>query len=495
MRITKTDYMEYTLCPKNLWLKKHKPKLFENIPITDFQKEIILNGQIVDEASMALFPAGKLVTSKNLDPLNYSKELIAKKSITIFQASFEWDDFFARTDILYFDEDTDSWSLYEVKSTNSVKKTPYNHIKDLAFQKLVLKSNNVHIGHVGVIHLNKEYQRNGLLDYDQLFEETDVTNDVQDIEDIVRTEMNDMKKYLGAPEKSGCDCLYKGRSAQCQTFSYSNPYVPEYSVHNISRIGTRKKILTDWINRGIYAIENIDNPEVLNGYPSFQYLAHIKGKAVVDSNEILRTFNDLEFPIHFLDYETYTTAIPKFDRCWPWQQMPFQYSVHVLNNDGSLEHKEYILKEPSKDMTLALVENLAEDMNGHGTVVVWYAPFETTRNNELATLHPEYSGFLSNMNDHIFDLMKMFSDGHYVDPAFKGSNSIKDVLPVLIPDLAYTDLEIQSGTEAPIIWNQFIDQQLEPSEQKAIENNLLEYCKRDTLAMVKIYQFLKALSK
>ena len=100
-------------------VKKHKPDLFENIPITDFQKEIILNGQIVDEASMALFPAGELVSSKNLDPLGYSKELIAKKSIAIFQASFEWDDFFVRTDILCFDEGTESWSLYEVKSTNS----------------------------------------------------------------------------------------------------------------------------------------------------------------------------------------------------------------------------------------------------------------------------------------------------------------------------------------------------------------------------------------
>ena len=91
--------------------------------------------------------------------------------------------------------------------------------------------------------------------------------------------------------------------SQCQTFSYSNPYVPDYSVHNISRIGTRKKILTDWINRGIYSIENIDNPEVLNGFPSFQYLAHMRGGAVVGSREILRILNDLEFPIYFLDYE------------------------------------------------------------------------------------------------------------------------------------------------------------------------------------------------
>jgi len=97
------------------------------------------------------------------------------------------------------------------------------------------------------------------------------------------------------------------------------------------------------------------------------------------------------------------------------------------------------------------------------------------------------------MNDRIFDLMKIFSGGHYVDPAFKGSNSIKDVLPVLIPDLAYTDLEIQSGTEAPINWKKFIGQQLEPAEQKLIEKNLLEYCKLDTLAMVRIYQFLKGL--
>ena len=142
MRITKTDYMEYTLCPKNLWLKKHKPELFESIPISDFENEIILNGQIVDEASMSLFSDGELVTSKTLDQLNYSKELISKKSNTIFQASFEWGNFFVRTDVLHFDTETENWSLYEVKATNSVKKSPYSHIKDLVFQKLVLRVHN-----------------------------------------------------------------------------------------------------------------------------------------------------------------------------------------------------------------------------------------------------------------------------------------------------------------------------------------------------------------
>lgn len=493
MRITKTDYMEYTICPKNLWLKKHRRELFENIEISEFEKEVILNGQIVEGASMNLFPGGELANAKNEDQLSNSKELLTKRNRAIFQASFEWDNFFVRTDILHFDEEAENWSLYEVKATNSLKKSPYSHIKDLTFQKLVLKSNDVNIGHVGVIHLNGEYRRSGELDYDELFEETDVTNDVQEMENIVSTEMNDMKRYLDESEKPGCGCLYKGRSSQCQTFSYSNPYVPDYSVHNISRIGNSKKILTDWINRKIYSIDGIDNPEVLKGYQSFQYLAHIKGQAVIGSKEILRILNDLEFPIHFLDYETYMTAIPEFDRCWPWQQIPFQYSIHVLHEDGLLEHKEYLIKEPSGDITLELMENLVEDVNDSGSIVVWYAPFERTRNSELAALHPKYSGFVSNVNDRIFDLMKIFSDGHYVDPAFKGSNSIKSVLPVLVPDLLYTDLAIQTGSDAPVNWKKMISKGLGRAEQMVIEENLLEYCKLDSLAMVRIYEFLKSL--
>ena len=491
MRITKTDYMEYTLCPKNLWLKKHKPTLFENIPLTDFQKEIILNGQIVDEASMILFPDGELATSKDIDQLHYSKQLVANKNITIFQASFEWGNFFVRTDVLHFDQEAENWSLYEVKATNSVKKSPHSHIKDLTFQKLVLEANDITVGRVGVIHLDGDYRRVGELDYRALFQETDVTDDVHKMESTVSVEMSDLEKYLDGPEKSGCACLYKGRSAQCPTFSYSNPSVPDYSVHNISRIGNSKKTLADWINRDIYSIDDIDNPEVLKGYQSFQYLAHIKGQVIIDSKEILKNIRDLEFPIHFLDYETYSSAIPEFDRFGPWQQIPFQYSIHVLKEDGSLEHKEYLITELSEDITFGLVERLSEDIYEKGSVVVWYAPFEKTRNSELAALHSEYSDFLYKVNDRIFDLMKIFSDGYYVDPDFHGSNSIKSVLPVLVPDLLYTDLEIQTGSDAPVNWKKMMSLESGGTEQQVIEENLLEYCKLDSLAMVRIYEFLK----
>ena len=494
MRITKTDYMEYTMCPKNFWLKKHKPEIFEGIGISEFQKEIILNGQIVDKGSMNLFPDGELVKTENhIGLLDYSKELVAKRNGTIFQASFERNGFFARPDILHFNEEIGSWELYEVKATNSVKKSPNSHIKDLAFQKIVLQYNDIDISHVGVIHLNREYRRHGELNYTNLFQETDVTIQVENEESIVNTEMTDLKNYLKMPEKQGCGCLYNGRNSQCQTFAYSNPQIPDYSVHNISRIGTSKKILADWINRNIYSIDDIDNPEVLKGYKHLQYIAHIEGQAIVNSQEILNILKDLEFPIHFLDYEAYSSAIPEFDGFTPWQHIPFQYSIHILNDDGSLEHREYLIKEPTNDITKSLVENLAKDVHDTGTIVVWYAPFEKSRNKDMAMMHPEYSDFIGNLNNRIFDLMKVFSDGHYVDPGFRGSNSLKSVLPVLVPHLSYTDLEIQSGIDAPVNWKKMISKETDPLEKKNLEKQLLEYCKLDTFAMVKIYEFLKNL--
>ena len=145
----------------------------------------------------------------------------------------------------------------------------------------------------------------------------------------------------------------------------------------------------------------------------------------------------------------------------------------------------------SKDITLELVERLAEDVNERGAVVVWWETFEKTRNSELAALHSEYSDFLYKVNDRIFDLMKIFSDGYYVDPDFHGSNSIKSVLPVLVPDLLYTDLEIQTGSDAPVNWKKMMSLESGGTEQQVIEENLLEYCKLDSLAMVRIYEFLK----
>jgi len=494
MQITKTDYLEYTFCKKNLWLKKHKPELFEDVELSDFEKKIIEEGNVADEEARNLFPGGVLVDSHGQDAVDDTKQYLDKKQEILFQATFAEDAFFIRADILVYDKEKDGYELYEVKATNSIKrKEPHHHINDLAFQKGVIEKGYINIIKTGVIHLNKEYKKVGKIDYQKLFITEDLTDEVLEAQETVNQEMSDIKEWLGMSEQKGCECLYRGTNAQCTTFKYSNPDVPEYSVHDIARIGASKKLFYEWIDKGIYKLEDIDNPEVLTGAKKAQYNAYILNKPIVDEVAIKETLDKLVFPLYFFDYEGFVSAIPMFDGFGAYEQTPFQYSLHIMQENGDIEHKEFLITDPQGDLTRPLVERMKEDIDPSGTVIAWYSSYEKQRNTKLAELHPDYAEFLENINEDMFDLMTIFSKNYYVDPAFKGSASIKKVLPVIVPELTYKSLHISKGDQASERWERMISQDTPEAEKKQIEEDLLTYCKMDTRAMVEIYRFLNNL--
>lgn len=494
MHLTKTDYLEYTYCKKNLWLKKHKPELFEDVELSEFEKKIIEEGNLADEAARNLFPDGKLINIVGVNAVPVTKKLLQKKPTVLFQGAFQYNDFYVQADILRYNDILKGWELYEVKATNDVKREiPHHHINDLAFQKIVIENDGLHIVKTGVIHLNGEYRQRGKVNYEELFIIAELTDEVLEAEELVRGQMDDIHTYMGMAEEKGCECLYRGRNNQCTTFAYSNPKVPEYSVHDINRIGGSKKLFYDWIDRGIYTLEEIDNPEKLKGAKKAQYDAYMAGKPLIDRDAIQKELGELIFPLHFFDYEGYSSAIPRFQGFGAYEQVPFQYSLHILHEDGTLEHKEYLITEPERDLTLPLVERMKEDFDDEGSVISWYKSYESQRNDKLAELHPNDADFLIGLNDRMFDLMTMFSKNYYVDARFKGSASIKNVLPVIVPELTYKALGIQKGDQAVERWERMVFADIHPKEKEDIAKDLLEYCKLDTLAMVRIYEFLKKL--
>jgi len=495
MNITKTDYLEYTFCRKNLWLHKHKPELFKGVELSDFEKKIIEEGNLADEAARHLFPEGQLINLVGKRAMPQTNNLLALKPPTLFQGAFMSDVFFVQADILNWNEALGGWELFEVKATNDVKREiPHHHVNDLAFQKQVIEGAGLKILKAGVIHLNSEYRQRGeKVDYQELFIVADLTDEVLESQDEVRVQMDEMKAYLLGPESKGCDCLYRGRSAQCTTFSYSWPDVPEYSVHDINRIGGSKKLFYDWIDRDIFALDDIDNPEKLKGAKKFQYDAYMAGEPLINREGIAELLGELVFPLQFFDYEGYSSAIPRFEGFGSYEQVPFQYSLHTLHENGEIEHKEYLVTEPTGDFTKLLIERMRKDMSSESTVISWYSTYEKQRNLKLAELHPEHAKFLEEINEGMFDLMTVFSKGNYVDAAFKGSSSIKKVLPVVVPHLTYKTLGIQKGDQAIERWEKMIDEATPQTEKDQIASDLLEYCKLDTFAMVEIYRFLLAL--
>jgi hypothetical protein len=216
------------------------------------------------------------------------------------------------------------------------------------------------------------------------------------------------------------------------------------------------------------------------------------GREIIDLNNIQLFLADLLYPLYFMDFETFQTAVPLYDGAKPYQQIPFQYSIHYKEyQTAPLKHFEF-LAETSGDPRIPFIEKLLNDINGKGDIIVYNKAFEITRLKELARDFPKYSKQINLLISRIKDLMLPFQKRFYYKPEMKGSHSIKNVLPALVPSLNYSGLNISEGSMASLSFEQLLyeDDLFRVNE---IRKDLLEYCKLDTLAMVKILEVLESL--
>jgi hypothetical protein len=488
--LTKTDFIQgYLQCPTHTWLKVHKPDAVTKIPLTDFEQQIIEQGIEVEDWARKLFPDGVLVESFKQQAIADTLELLEQGSKTIFQATFEGDDLYSMVDILSWDEAKQHWVINEVKGTTSKDVKKEVHEQDATFQYITLKEAGLNVGQVNLIELDKEFIKDGPIDPKKLLKITDITDKVLELEQDIRLRIADAKRILAretAPPE--CDCIYRSRANQCPTFAYNHPDVPAYSVHDICRIGASKKKLREMIDNGWYSIDDIPHEFELSKTQSPQVHVTKTNETIIQQEAIANMLAELTYPLYFLDYETFPSAIPVFDGCFPFQQVPFQYSLHTLHEPGGeYVHTEFLHTENSNPMQ-ALAEQLRNDIGNTGSVIVWNKKFEGMCNSDLANAIPELSEFLHGITNRFFDLMEPFSKQLYVHKDFKGSSSIKAVLPVLAAELNYKDLNISNGGMACSSWGQMVFDKHNNKEQ--IATDLLEYCKLDTWAMVRIWEEL-----
>ena len=287
-----------------------------------------------------------------------------------------------------------------------------------------------------------------------------------------------------------CLCIYRGRSSQCATFSYTHKHVPAYSVHDLVRIGSSRKKLVELIDRGILNIDDVPANFALSESQKNQIDAYRLGKPIVDSISIKDELDKLMYPLYFLDYESYAPSIPMFNGFKPYQQIPFQFSLYRVDNFGDKPiHYEYLHTSDS-DPSLEIIKKLKEFIGPRGNVIVWYKGFEQMINTELGERHPEHKEFLSDLNNRIYDLMEIFSKQMYVHPDFRGKTSIKKVLPALIPELNYYRQDIKNGVTASQKWFDMIFRFLSDNEKTQIADALKSYCDLDTYAMYALWKFL-----
>ena len=488
--LSKTDYLIFRECSKNAWLKIHRPDVFKKSTLSEFDKAIIETGNEVEKYAHELFPGGVMIEGRDSQAQALTLKHIADKTPVLFQPVFLKDGFLAALDILQFDSEAKGYFLYEVKSSNEIKED--THLSDLAFQCVLLEKMGVPVRKAHIIHLNSEYVRAGALDVGKLFEIEDVTDEIRPILPHTETEMEIAQKYVSqTKEPAGhCDCIYKGRSRHCTTFQYSNPDVPEYGVHDIARIGSSKAKLAELADGGIFRLEDLPDDIELTAIQQNQVDAHICDQVLIHKDKISDELKKMVFPLFFLDYETCPAAIPRFDGFSPYQQIPFQYSLHILDDaNGRLRHEEFLSTTPG-DPSAALYASLQEHIGNVGSVVVWSKKFECTINKELGERIPKAKVFLDSLNSRVYDLMDVFAKQYYVHKGFKGGTSIKDVLPVLAPELSYDDLAIKEGGTASQRWDKIASSELEQAEKEKIAHDLKLYCERDTYAMYVIWHHL-----
>ncbi len=469
--LSKTDFIQFLNCPKSLWLKQRKPEVYPEGEFSEYAKKLAAEGYLVEDYVRQLVQGWP-------DSAAYS-----------FQDVFEADEaLYVRADMLRANEDG-TVDIFEIKSSTSVKDSnPHNQLKDAAFQTIVAEKTGREVRNIFIVHLNKDYVRNGAIDPAGLLTFADETTRVKGLLAETEQQIVDALALLdeAAIDESSCSCLNLSRSHHCDSFDYFNPDIPKYSIYSLPRLSGKK--LETFVAEGRFGLDQIELDEVTRlQQPIVQ--AHNVENPYVDLADIENFISVLEYPLYFLDYETYASAIPIVDGTGPQEQLPFQFSLHVLHEDGRLQHVEYLADQP--ETPRQLVEALDGAIGATGSVVTWNKAFENTRNKEMAATFPDKRDFLLGLVERTVDLMDVFKTG-YVDIRFNGSTSIKKVLPVVVPELSYDEMEIADGTAAMDGWNKMINEG-DPVRRAQLRKALLAYCELDTFAMVRIFQFAEAL--
>ena len=475
--------------PAWLWLKKHDKN---KLPEPDSQLQALFDaGHLFEEYAEKLFPnAIKLGFQTYDDYLNLpfkTQQFLEQGTKTIFQGRLKVNNITCIFDVL--DKvGTNEYDLIEIKSSSSAK---VEHEYDLAFQLHVLESSGLKIRNIKVLHVNSDFIRKGELDPKEFIATTDITQNVRALE--AETKQN-IKKAFGVIESSEVPSMsprYAGFGALKEWLDIYKSINGELGSHHIYNIASPNALTLGQLE-DLHIEHMKDIPEDFNLKPKqlWQVNAHKTGQRHMNVAKIKEFISSLEFPLYFLDYETLMGIIPPFDGLKPYQQLPFQYSLHILETPKSkLLHKGYLHTENS-DPTLPLVKQLEKDIRSKGTVIVWNKSFEKSCNDLIGRLQPDYSKFLISVNEHIKDLMLPFAKGWFVDKEFLGSASLKKVMPVLVDTLSYHDLDIREGGSAQALWMETFLNGGNKELKAKITKDLLEYCKLDTLAMVEIYKLL-----
>ncbi|MGI9548514.1 MAG: DUF2779 domain-containing protein [Bdellovibrionales bacterium] len=478
--LSKSKLLRGYRCPKALYLTLHDPK--KEAPVSQQLQALFDQGKEVGkEARKFLFPKGCLIDCKPwefLQSVQKTEEEIQKGEKTIYEASFLYQGAYSRMDIIHYSKNSKKWSLYEVKSSTRVKD---EHIDDITLQSWIISKSGLPIENIYLVHLNSACV---FPDLKNLFEVRDVTQEVRDNYRSVPEKINHLTEVIKAEDPPstpiGEYCLKPG---ECGFKNHCWKGVPSLSILNLPKF--LKKWA--WFEQGV--VDFLD-PRI-SGFNELQ-------KRIVESHKTKKVFNNASsirkilsswsYPLTFLDFETLSYPIPKFNNTSPYEHIPFQFSIHILRKpDSPLEHYEF-LHDQTSDPRPSLIKKLLKVCPSEGHLVAYYKDFEINVLKKLAESFSKDADSLMNLVERMKDPLPILRENYY-DPKFQMSFSLKKVAPALLgADFSYTNIGIQDGLAAQVSYKKMLGSSQEKKEE--IKKDLLEYCKKDTESLVEIFRFL-----
>lgn len=492
--LSKSRYCKARQCKKIIWLKKYKPEY----AIQKARDIVLENGTKVGQLAKGLFGKYENIDfNENLNiMIDQTKKLLKNKPNIITEASFNYNNNFCSVDILK--NDIDGVEIYEVKSSTEISDI---YLDDVSYQYYILNNLEFNIKKACIVYINNKYVKQGNLELNKLFNIEDVTEIAKSKQQEIENNIYELNKYMeehmdNEPKDDiGIKCF---KPYECEFWEYCTRNLPKPNVFDIKggmHLDKKfEKYYDGKISFNDLQNENI-NPKYLEQI-DFE-LNNLQPK--IDKDYIKEIIKALNYPLYFLDYETYQVAIPEIDGTRPYQQLPFQYSLHIIKEEGeAIEHKEFLAEIEDKDFIRHFAENLIKDIPDNGSVIIYNRAFEPARNREIAEMYPDLKDELERINCNMIDFLEPFKQRKYYTKEMQGSASIKYVLPALYQkdsELDYHNLPVvHNGEEASEAFLSLKGKSKE--KQKEIRNGLLVYCQLDTYAMVKIWmKFKQILSK
>jgi predicted RecB family nuclease len=483
-RLSKSRFVAGCQCHKLLWWKVHEPDAVELQPDKVLQ-DLFDQGTLVGEAARARYPGGVLIDLPHYataERVAATKKALAEGAPAVFEATFVADDTYAAIDVL--SKDGDGYRLTEVKASNSQKD---EHIPDVAVQARVAAASGLTITGTEVMHLNKEFRHP---DSGDLFAKTDVTDPVIKYLPQVPDEIARQQAMLAGPLPDvplGEHCF---EPRECPFMKRCWPDTPDHIGH-LAGVGPKKTVA--YLMRDITTIGDLPKTEKLNAIQKRQLKAMAENRLIVEPT-LARALEPLGVTrLGFLDFETIMRAIPVWPGMTPWQQATAQFSYHERQPDGSYTHAAFLAEGP-QDARPPLAEAMVR-ATANAERVVMYTPFEKTRIRDLQKAVPGLKTELAALEAKLFDLYPVVKNSVY-HPGFKGSFSLKEILNPLVPELTYDDLIIVDGRVASVEIARllFVADKIPKHERNRVRQDLLNYCERDTWAMVKLVERLRELA-